>query len=295
MKKIFAAFLVSALLISTSFANSKNEENRLYKAIILSRDKISKDFSKWDLYNRAIKKYFDELRISKDKKKMDDLESRLNKAIKFYSNKSLNINERKDYNIILNISYRLELLRKYILKWNYSSNNIINNDNRLINENNSIKNDNKNNNSIADLISDSNKINNTRSLSYNFYIPKWWEKYKEWNGKTVVIKKKVNYEDSISFIITDYDNYDSFYKFYEEFKKELLKSYNRNFSYINTSLDWKNAYLFKFDNQDWDEKTIYIAEHNKMVLVVNATKKKNNSSSSNREISEIIESLKINN
>lgn len=295
MKKIFAAFLVSALLVSTSFANSKNEENRLYKAIILSRDKISKDFSKWDLYNRAIKKYFDELRISKDKKKMDDLESRLNKAIKFYSNKSLNINERKDYNIILNISYRLELLRKYILKWNYSSNNIINNDNRLINENNSIKNDNKNNNSIADLISDSNKINNTRSLSYNFYIPKWWEKYKEWNGKTVVINKKANYEDSISFIITDYDNYHSFYKFYEEFKKELLKSYNRNFSYINTSLDWKNAYLFKFDNQDWDEKTIYIAEHNKMVLVVNATKKKNNSSSSNREISEIIESLKINN
>lgn len=295
MKKIFAAFLVSALLVSTSFANSKNEENRLYKAIILSRDKISKDFSKWDLYNRAIKKYFDELRISKDKKKMDDLESRLNKAIKFYSNKSLNINEKKDYNIILNISYRLELLRKYILKWNYSSNNIINNDNRLINENNSIKNDNKNNNSIADLISDSNKINNTRSLSYNFYIPKWWEKYKEWNGKTVVINKKANYEDSISFIITDYDNYDSFYKFYEEFKKELLKSYNRNFSYINTSLDWKNAYLFKFDNQDWDEKTIYIAEHNKMVLVVNATKKKNNSSSSNREISEIIESLKINN
>ena len=160
MKKIITGIALGTVLLSNSaFANSAEEEMKLYKAVTLSRAKIERDFYNWANYNRVINDYFNRLRINKDKRKSEELDSRLKKAMAEYSGKSyLTAEDDRIYNLILNIYYRNILLKDYFLKdYNSNSNN---NDIRVIIDKDRDNNRNNNSNNRTD-------YNRKGSLDYN--------------------------------------------------------------------------------------------------------------------------------
>lgn len=324
MKKILASLAISSVLVTTSFASVNKEEAGLYKAITLSRAKIEKDFADGQRVNSILNNFFITLRANRDIEKVNILNSRVEKMIDDLNKKWVSATD-KNYNLILNIYYRNKLLKDFHLKWvttnndsnskkvvvtgtettnkiitgNDSNKNIItgnNNNNNVIITWNS--NNNNNNNSISNIISKwdvtqntgtNTTKNETKSLSYTYMIPANWTEQKAGQGETILTSSN-NEKDSVVMLITSYNN--SFSDYANDFKAELRKDASlRNFSESNTTLNGKTAVKFSYNLSNEDSKTIYLAEYNGMILVVNATKKAKNNSSEN--INEIINSIKI--
>jgi len=288
MKKIITGIALGTVLLSNSaFANSAEEEMKLYKAVTLSRAKIERDFYNWANYNRVINDYFNRLRINKDKRKSEELDSRLKKAMAEYSGKSyLTAEDDRIYNLILNIYYRNILLKDYFLKdYNSNSNN---NDIRVIIDKDRDNNRNNNSNNRTD-------YNRNGSLAYNYRVPSGWHQERIANGEMKLLRGyDYDTQDSVHFLITDYNKYYRFSDFFDAYKDELTRDNNvRNLRSTSTTLDWKTAYRINYDNYNWDEKTVYLAEYNGMVLIINATKKYRSSYSSNNDINDIINSIEI--
>ena len=288
MKKIITGIALGTVLLSNSaFANSAEEEMKLYKAVTLSRAKIERDFYNWANYNRVINDYFNRLRINKDKRKSEELDSRLKKAMAEYSGKSyLTAEDDKIYNLILNIYYRNILLKDYFLKdYNSNSNN---NDIRVIIDKDRDNNRNNNSNNRTD-------YNRNGSLAYNYRVLSGWHQERVRDGEMRLLRGyNSETQDSIHFLITDYNRYSRFSDFADAYKDELTRDNNvRNLRSTSTTLDWKTAYRISYDTYDSDEKTVYLVEYNGMVLIVNATKKYKSPSSSNNDITQIIDSIRI--
>ncbi|PZM84924.1 hypothetical protein DLH72_02735 [Candidatus Gracilibacteria bacterium] len=284
MKKLLLSVFLSLFIFSNSFANSKQEELKLYKAIIVSKNKIEKDFTDGKIYNKAIDNLFTELRISRNKTKIDDLERRLTNAISKFSGKTyMTAKEDREYNLVLNLYYRTKLLKEYILKGNYSTQN-----------NNSSSSSSSDRPSILDIINN-NQSNNTKkgSLAFNYTIPNGWKEQEISKGETVLYDgNNRNDLNSVSFLITNYDKYPSFYSFREDYKKELSKSNSvRNLSSYISKIDGKNSYVYTYNLTNGNEKEIHLVDYNNMLLVINITKKYRNTS--NKDINTIIDSIKI--
>lgn len=293
MKKILAILMLSFVLLSTSKANS-SEENSLYKAIVLSRYKIEKDY--WKNYNKTIQTFFENLRKNQDINRVNELDEKLKKLL----SQSSKIDEKR-YNLIVNLYSRNKLLKDFHLKWvkntsSTSSNIITWNNSKVITWKNETKEENKKTNSISDIIakwdnslSKNNFSKEKKSLSYAYKIPKNWKEQKLENGETILTNEDGNQKNSVVFVVTDFENFSSFTSFKEEFKKEVLKDGAvRNFSESVANIAWKDSPVLNY-SANWDEKSIYLVEHNSLVLIMNVTKK------TNIDISEIIKSIKIEN
>ena len=289
MKKLLAIVALMAIIFSNvsstialDTATSSSSEAELYKAIILSRAKIERDFSNWDYYNRIITNFFTDLRLKKDHRIIDDLENRLNRIIANYSWRYLNYQEEKAYNLVLNIYYRTRLLKYYILKWNYNTP-----DRDQIYVPDIRRDDNRNNNN--------NNRNNSydRSLAYSYSIPSGWRESNETRSQVTLTDENYSTRgDTVNFKIEDYSKYSSFRDYFEEYKRELNRDYSvRNLRDSSTTIDGKSAYRFDYSLNNWDDKTIYLVEYNGMILVVNITKKYRNSS--NNRINDIVNSIRI--
>lgn len=322
MKKILtsAAILSSIIVTSVSANTSIKDEPGLYKAVILSRTKIEKDFTNWKSYNNAINTFFEDLRVKPDYKKINDLEARLDNAIKNYEWKIYD----RNYNLIFNIYYRLKLLKNYQLKGNIvnnSNNNSIitwtnNSQNSIItwtnNSSNStnnniivwenLKNTKKDNSNIKNIISTSSSLPNqttdsktnsisNKSLYFKYKIPVNWVKYDKGETTLLVDETYSNYKNSVSFVITDYSKYNSVENYRDEYKKELERRYNNVRDLNSIYIDWKNTYVIRYYN--WSEETnVYFTEYNGLVLVTNAVRR-NSAISNNDPMTEIINSLII--
>lgn len=118
MKKLLV--LIISIIISFSIINPSNAwnlESKLYRSVIVSKAKISKDYEKWDLYNEKISKIFIKYRYYKDKATLNKLEVLLKEKIIALNNKTiLSAAERKKLNLYNNLYYRTKLLLDYNLK-----------------------------------------------------------------------------------------------------------------------------------------------------------------------------------
>ena len=239
MKKLLAIVALMAIIFSNvsstialDTATSSSSEAELYKAIILSRAKIERDFSNWDYYNRIITNFFTDLRLKKDHRIIDDLENRLNRIIANYSWRYLNYQEEKAYNLVLNIYYRTRLLKYYILKWNYNTP-----DRDQIYVPDIRRDDNRNNNN-------NNRNNNyDRSLAYSYSIPSGWRESNETRSQVTLTDENYSTRgDTVNFKIEDYSRYSSFRDYFEEYKRELNRDYSvRNLRDSSTTIDGKSA------------------------------------------------------
>lgn len=316
MKKLLAsAIIASSLIVASVSANTKTtDEAGLYKAVILSRAKIEKDFG--PSYNKTINTFFENMRVNPDFKKLDEIEARAERIL----NNSKNTYDR-NYNLVANVYYRIKLLKNYQLKGvnvqatttttTNNSNTIITSNNtnndiikwpNLINNNSSTTVNNTNNNStITNIISSSDKLPNTssststntsKSLSFSYAIPYKWKEYKR--GDEVILVDETysgsENQNSVNFIITDYSRYNSVTNFRDEYKKELNKNYS--VSDLNVSnIDGKTTYALSYTVRN-EERNVYFVEYNGMVLVIN-TVRRNNIITNQDGIKEILNSIKI--
>lgn len=117
MKKyliILISIVTSFSLINTS--NAWSLEAKLYKAAILSKNQIAKDYKNWELYNKKISEFFTNLRYKKDTKTLTKLETTLKKQLlELNSKKVLSRKQRIKLNLYNNIYYRTKLLLDYNL------------------------------------------------------------------------------------------------------------------------------------------------------------------------------------
>lgn len=265
-KKILSLVVLFGIFIPNLTDAFNKDEMKIYKAIIVSRSKIEKDFPNWKSYNNSIKIFFERLRTNKDINKVNELDSKLEK----YFSKNKNTSD-KNYNLALNIYYRNKLLKDYIFKSKNQNNSIISN------------------NSISEIISKwdqiKNKWNNLNwNISFTYSIPKWWNEEK--NSKWETILKNTDW--STVFIVSVKQK-DSFSKYKDNFKEELLKNNAiRNFSNYTTFLNNKETHIFNY-NLDSYEKNIYLVNHKNMVLVINSSKKEN----VRNDLDEVINSINI--
>lgn len=117
MKKLIAIFISIIISLSIIFtSDAASLEKKLYKATIVTKNKIAQDYVKWDLYNKKIAKIFAKFRLDRDKVGLNKLKVLVNKNITLLNNKkSLTVNERKKLNLFNNIYYRTVLLLDYNL------------------------------------------------------------------------------------------------------------------------------------------------------------------------------------
>lgn len=335
MKKIFLSLiLVFTLFIgNVSAINQNPEEAKLYKAIILSKAKIEKDFFNWSVANKAIEDFFKKLRVSPDYKKIDDLEKRITKAMNLYQWKTYD----KNYNLVSNIYYRVKLLKDYQLKDSFNSslknlnNSILNNSNSIINSSNSNNSSSKNDdiirwinqkvektddniirgenqkiktddNKISNIISNNNKLPNIssnnvvknnveKSLSFSYLIPSWWKEYNK-NEETILVDENFSTnQNSMSFLITDYTNYNSFESFRDSYRDELSKRFYVQDEKNYQNIDWKTTYALKYYENGAD-KVVFLSEYNGMILITNMAVR-NSSVWSKKDLNDILNSIKI--
>jgi len=117
MKKLIAIFISIILSLSIIYtSNAASLEKKLYKATIITKNKIAEDYIKWELYNKKIAKIFAKFRLDRDKVGLNKLKVLVNKNITILNNKkSLSGNDRKKLNLFNNIYYRTLLLLDYNL------------------------------------------------------------------------------------------------------------------------------------------------------------------------------------
>lgn len=291
MRKIFSLTLAIFMVFisSTAFAGEKKstEELKLYKSIIISKDKIETDFGA--IYNTKITKFFENLRTTKNKTKVEELDKRLSKAVKNFSNKNfLTAEEAKIYNLVLNLYFRNKLLKDYQLA-NISASTSTS---TVINSSTNNNSTTINNSTVSEIISKTNWASSTTSItnniSFSYSLLKDWTENKS-NSQIVLTNKDKT--ESINILTSEYGNYSNFANFRDAYKTELLKNWNiRNFFEKQSYLDWKTAYVFSYDILNWETKQVYLVDFNGMVVVVTTSQKYNSISS---DIVKIIDSFKI--
>lgn len=311
MKKLLAsAIIASSLIVASVSANTKTtDEAGLYKAVILSRAKIEKDFG--PSYNKTINTFFENMRVNPDFKKLDEIEARAERIL----NNSKNTYDR-NYNLVANVYYRIKLLKNYQLKVVNSNTSVNTNKNDVIKGTNQINNtindniirginqqNSNTNSSISNIISNNSKLpnsensstnqNSKNSFSFSYNIPQWWKEYKKWDEVLLVDEVYSNpaNQNSISFIITDYKKYNSFENFRDEYRKELERNYYSVSDFGTNNIDGKITYAIRYFYNS-EERVVYLTEYDKMALVTNAIRR--NSTISNQDgIKEILNSIKI--
>lgn len=300
MKKLLtSAIIASSLVFWTISANNNiNDEAGLYKAVILSRAKIEKDF--WANYNKTINNFFENMRAKPDFKKIDEIEARAEKFLNNYKSGSYD----KNYNLVANVYYRIKLLKNYQLKdvvKNYNNSNVTKTQNSEVKKDDVIKWVNQittTNNNITNIISNNSKIpnqsnsNSSKNLSFSYKLPQNWKEYKKWDEILLVDETYSKFQNSISFIITDYSKNNSFENFKDEYRKELEKNYSV-YNYNSNNIDWKTTYALKY-NYNSEERIVYLVEYNGKVLVINSIRR-NSSISNNDTMKELLDSVKISN
>lgn len=117
MKKLIAIFISIIISLSIIYpSDAASLEKKLYKATIVTKNKIAQDYKNWDSLNKKIAQIFIKYRYNKDKVGLNKLKLLVNKNITLLNNKkSLTVNERKKLNLFNNIYYRTMLLLDYNL------------------------------------------------------------------------------------------------------------------------------------------------------------------------------------
>lgn len=117
MKKLITIFVSIIISLSVIYpSDAASLEKKLYKATIVTKNKIAQDYAKWNLYNKKIAKIFAKFRLDKNKVELNKLKILLNKKItQLNDKKSLSRNDRKKLNLYNNLYYRTVLLLDYNL------------------------------------------------------------------------------------------------------------------------------------------------------------------------------------
>ncbi len=118
MKKIIT--IITSIIISLSIINTTNADNldkKLYKAVIITKMDITKDYEEWETINNSIVKMFIKLRGDKNKTKLREIKTILKeKIIVLYNKKDKSFLEKRKLNMYNNMYYRTVLLLDYNLK-----------------------------------------------------------------------------------------------------------------------------------------------------------------------------------
>jgi len=118
MKKTLTIIL--SIIISLSFINTTNADNldrKLYKAVVLSKLQITKDYEESNEINKSIVSMFVKLRYNKNKTKLREMKIILKeKIIELNTKNNKSFLEKRKLNMYNNIYYRTILLLDYNLK-----------------------------------------------------------------------------------------------------------------------------------------------------------------------------------